>query len=357
MITELVTSNQELRKREAEEKAARLSYEAKEKELEKIVGDLRKEIIVLKGMICDRDRKAALGTPTKITVSEVRPTTPMTPVSLIPFRLGRKRGGGEGEVSGSLVVEKGKRRKVEEEVGARVDPEMERGKGPVVGIKVGGVAWLVGVEGVVEELGRMGFVICEGSRWLVDDEERGRRMKAGKTSSTVLAMVRGGKEVDALFRTGMWLAGRWCSIRRFLSVKPVRKVDRWRQVKVALEAGQRRVEKVYGLIEAFLKEGDEEDGCEEEEKKDKGKGVETETPSKEEREEKVAFESKVKWESGSLFGTHAPRRETSKADLSWAVGLGKLKEVEVGDMGYCNSCRKMGGGIGSFCTKCKSRLV
>ena len=136
-ITELVFQNTELRKRKAEEKAARLSLEAKEKELEKLVGDLRKEIIVLKGMIWDRDRRAALGTPSKITISEVRPTTPMTPVSPIPFRLGRKRGGGEGEGSGSLVVEKGKRRKVEEEVGPQVDPERERGKGPVVGLKLG----------------------------------------------------------------------------------------------------------------------------------------------------------------------------------------------------------------------------
>ena len=169
-------------------------------------------------------------------------------------------------------------------------------------------------------------------------------------------MVRGGKEVDALFRTGMWLAGRWCSIKRYLSVKPVRKVDRWRQVKVALEANQRRVEKVFGLVEACLKEEGSEDGSEVEEKKDKGKGVEIETPSKEEREEKVEFKSGVKWEAGSLFGTPAPRKE-SKADLSWAVGLGKIKDVEVGDMGYCNTCRKMGGGIGTFCTKCKSRLV
>ena len=69
------------------------------------------------------------------------------------------------------------------------------------------------------------------------------------------------------------------------------------------------------------------------------------------------FKSEVKWESGSLFGTPAPRAGTSKADMSWAVGLGKLKEVEVGDMGYCNSCWKMGGGIGSFCTKCKMKLV
>ena len=239
MITGLVASNQELRKREAEEKAARLSLEAKEKELEKMVGDLRKEIIILKGMIWDRDRKTALSTPSKITISEVRPTKPLTPVSPIPFRLGQKRGGGEGEGSGSLVVEKGKRRKVEEEVGPSVDPEKLQGKGPTVGLKVGGVAWLLGVEGVVAELGRVGFVICEGSRWLVDDAERGRRMKSGKTSSTVLAMVKGGKEVEALFRMGMWLAGRWCSIKPYLSVKPVRKVDRWRQVKVALEANRR----------------------------------------------------------------------------------------------------------------------
>ena len=203
MISELVLQNKNLRKRNAEEKAVWLSLEAKEKELEKIVGDLRKEISVLKGILWDRERKRALDTQSKITISEVRLTMPMTLVSPIPFKVGRKRGGGEGEGSGSLVVEGGKRRKVGEEVGPQIDPEKERGKGPVVGLKVGGVACLVGVEGVVAELGRMGFVICEGSRWLVDDAERGRRMKSGKTMSMVLAMVRGGKEVNALFRTGM----------------------------------------------------------------------------------------------------------------------------------------------------------
>jgi len=37
-------------------------------------------------------------------------------------------------------VSEGKRRKVEEEVGTRVDPEKLKGTGPVVGLKVGGVA-------------------------------------------------------------------------------------------------------------------------------------------------------------------------------------------------------------------------
>ena len=76
----------------------------------------------------------------------------------------------------------------------------------------------------------------------------------------------------------------------------------------------------------------------------KGKGVETRALGKEEKEEKVDFGSGLKWERGYLLGEPlAPKRE-SKADLSWAAGLGKLKVTEVGDMGYCNSCRMMGGG-------------
>ena len=207
-ITELVLENQGLQKRKAEEKAARLSLEAKEKELEKKVRDLGEEVSRLKGLLDRWGKKTAVAfTPKKITSTEIRSNTPMTPVSPIPFKLGRKRGGGEEEGSGLLLrvveVAEGKRRKVEEEVGTRVDPDKEQGKGPVVGLKVGGMAWLVGVEGVVAELGRLGIVSCEGSRWLVDDAERGRRMKEGKTSSTVLALVRGGKGVDGLFRSGM----------------------------------------------------------------------------------------------------------------------------------------------------------
>jgi len=89
----------------------------------------------------------------------------------------------------------------------------------------------------------------------------------------------------------------------------------------------------------------------------KGKGVETRAPRKEEKEEKVDFGSSAKWERGSLFGEPSAPKGVSKADMDWAVGLGKLSETEVGQMGYCNTCRVMQGAIGSFCKKCKKKLV
>jgi len=150
---------------------------ARKKELDKLVRDLRKEISKLSGLLERKSKKGAvaLSTPVKITLTEVRISTPMTLISPNPFRLGRKRGGGEGEGSGFLsrVVEvvEGKRRRVEEEVGTQVDPEKVKRAGAVVGLKVCGVVWLVGVEGVVEELGRLGIMICGGSRWLVNDSE------------------------------------------------------------------------------------------------------------------------------------------------------------------------------------------
>ena len=164
-------------------------------------------------------------------------------------------------------------------------------------------------------------------------------MKEGKTSSTVLAMVRGGREVDKLFHSGMWFAGRWCSVRRFLAVKPIRKGDRWGQVKVALDANRRLVEKVFSLVEVFIGYEEVNVGAEsgEVEKEEKGKGVATEVAV----DKGVSFSSELKWKPGTLFGParaeglKKPRE--SKADLDWAVGLGKLKEIEVRDMGYCNS--------------------
>ena len=56
--------------------------------------------------------------------------------------------------------------------------------------------------------------------------------------------------------------------------------------------------------------------------------------------------------SGSWFGESSVRMET-KAALDRVVGLVKLKEVGVGDIGYCNLCWMIGGGIGSFCKGAK----
>ena len=143
-------------------------------------------------------------------------------------------------------------------------------------------------------------------------------------------------------------------------------------MKVVLDANRRRVEKVFGLVEAFMGgEGEEEEvesiTSEEryretvEERRErrmrKGKGVEAEAPRKEEKEEKVGFSSEVRWEKGSLFGEPSAPKGEAKADLDRAAGLWKLKATEVGDMGYCNKCRKMGGAIGGACKKCKMRLV
>jgi len=161
--------------------------------------------------------------------------------------------------------------------------------------------------------------------------------------------------MDGLFRTGMWLAGRWCLIKRFLAVKPVRKVDRWCQVKVAMAANQRQVEKVFGLGEPLMgNEGVEVESTASEKRWEekvervvgKGKGVATETPSKEEKEEKVEFGSGAKWERGSLYGEPSAPKKEAKADLGWAVELGKLKVVKACDMGYCNKCHMVGGYIG-----------
>ncbi|RPA97882.1 hypothetical protein L873DRAFT_1808972 [Choiromyces venosus 120613-1] len=84
------------------------------------------------------------------------------------------------------VVAEGKKRKVEEgntrgmgegekKVGRAPDPEENRGKGVLIMVKVEGVRWVDGIGGVVEGLNEVGFVSCEGGRWLVDEEERERK--------------------------------------------------------------------------------------------------------------------------------------------------------------------------------------
>ena len=47
---------------------------------------------------------------------------------------------------------------------------------------------------------RQDLLLAKGARWLVGEKERGRREKLGRTSSTVVAFVRGVTEADVLLK-------------------------------------------------------------------------------------------------------------------------------------------------------------
>ena len=132
-------------------------------------------------------------------------------------------------------------------------------------------------------------------------------------------------------------------------------------MKVALEANRRRVEKVFGLVEGFM--GDERVDVElvGERVKKKGKGKGKEVVTEVEVDKGVDFSTQLKWRPGDLFGPARAEGSKvlveSKVDLDCVVGLGKLMEVEVRDMGYCNLCWMMGGSIGGACKRCKMMLV
>ena len=92
--------------------------------------------------------------------------------------------------------------------GIPFDPEGVRGKGIVVGLKVGGELWETGIGGVLVALEEVGFILTEGARWLVGEKERMRREALGRMSSTVVAFVRGVVEADVPLKKGLWLGGR-----------------------------------------------------------------------------------------------------------------------------------------------------
>jgi len=106
----------------------------------------------------------------------------------------------------------GKKRKLREG-GMPFDLEGLRGKGVVVGLKMGGVLWDVGIGGGVAALEKAGFILVEGARWLVEEKEMARRKALGWQSSTVEVFVRGVAETDAVMRKGLWLEGRWHSVK------------------------------------------------------------------------------------------------------------------------------------------------
>jgi len=126
-------------------------------------------------------------------------------------------------------------------VGGPVDPEKRRELRLPAAVKVGGVRWETGIGGVQAGLMEAGVEFCEGARWLVPEGELQKRKERGSLSSTVVVRVRGGDVAGQLCRTGLWVGGVWCSVRRFVAVAPVVKGPTWRkavdEVKVAVAGG------------------------------------------------------------------------------------------------------------------------
>jgi len=189
------------------------------------IESLKREVTVLREKLNDAEKKLEIKEAQLRTF--VRNSTPFTPKKMetvlekrpeTPKSMKRER------ESTTFGAREGKRF---EGGGIPFDPVGLRGKKTVVGLKVNGVVWEVGVDGLLAALEEEGFVICEGARWLVDEKEVARRKGLGKTSSTVVVFVRGASDVAGLLRKGLWLGGRWHSVRKFEAVQPDRKKSGW----------------------------------------------------------------------------------------------------------------------------------
>ena len=126
-------------------------------------------------------------------------------------------------------------------MGGPVDPEKRRDLRLPAAVNVGGVRWETGIGGVQAGLMEAGVEFCEGAKWLVPEGELQKRNERGSLSSTVVVRIRGGDVAGQLCRTGLWVGGVWCSVRRFVAVAPVRKGPAWRkavdEVKEAVAGG------------------------------------------------------------------------------------------------------------------------
>ena len=162
----------------------------------------------------------------KERVGIATPFTPRKPTKMAEIRPLTPTSGKRGIKDMVEEVVEGKKRKLGYG-GIPFDPEGVRGKGVVVGLKLGGVLWEVGVGGVLAALEEAGFILAEGARWLVEEKERKRREKLGRMSSTVVAFIRGVAEADVLLKKGLWLGGRWHSVKRYEAVQPIRVKKGW----------------------------------------------------------------------------------------------------------------------------------
>jgi len=138
-------------------------------------------------------------------------------------------------------VEGGRRRKVE--VRGLIDHEKRRELRLPAAVQVGGVRWQTGIGGVQAGLMEAGVEFCVGARWLVPEGELQKRNERGSLSSTMVVRLRGRDVAGQLCRTGLWVGGVWCSVRRFVVVAPRWKGRAWQEavdeVKEAVAGGEK----------------------------------------------------------------------------------------------------------------------
>jgi len=237
-----------------------------------------------------------------------------------PRETSRKRG---EDVLGDFVAQAvGENRR---KVGGPVDPEKKRWDGMPLMVKICGVRWEEGIGGVEVALSKARIAFCDGTRWLVGEEELEKRKMSGRLSSTVVARVRGMEVMGQLCRSGLWVGGYWYSVKRFVAVQPRRKSEGWEKVvkkfgdraevmeeriekgrfgseKGLVEAIDRVVEAVRGIVNAKMEVTSHEMGVirrkieslstkEEKEKWLKGKGVAEEKRVAEEEEARFEKEA------------------------------------------------------------------
>ena len=293
-------------------------------DLENTIDSLKREVSLLRDKLTEAELKLAEAKRAKMKeeVKNVIPFTPRKPFTKMELRPATPTTGKRGIKEMVEEVVDGKKRRLGYG-GIPFDPEGVRGKGIIVGLKLGGVLWESGIGGVEVALEEAGFILTEGTRWLVGEKERARREKLGRTSSTVVAFVRGVAEADVLLKKGLWMRGRWHSVKRYEAVQPIRAKKGWvwvgemidevmKSEGAALRKCDASIKGIMGAVQGVVEEVRELKYGRKEKKvwpgqelftwKDAGKKVDEEM-----KKEGVDFTSEVKADNGgkSWFPTKA----------------------------------------------------
>ena len=129
------------------------------------IDDIKREVFLLRNKLTAVELKLAQAKRVKMKreVENVIPFTPRKPFMKVELRPATPSSGKRGIKELVDEVIDGKKRRVGNG-GIPFDPEGVRGKGIVVGLKIGGVLWRVGIGGVEAALEEGEFILTEGMR-------------------------------------------------------------------------------------------------------------------------------------------------------------------------------------------------